>query len=47
MVMYLGQIVEIGPADVILQQPRHPYTAGAAGLDALAWIRDTARRKRR
>lgn len=25
-VMYLGQIVEIGPAEEILQNPRHPYT---------------------
>lgn len=26
LVMYLGQIVEIGPVDAIYQQPRHPYT---------------------
>lgn len=25
-VMYLGQIVELGPADQVLSQPRHPYT---------------------
>jgi len=26
LVMYLGQIVEIGPADAIYRQPMHPYT---------------------
>lgn len=25
-VMYLGQLVEIGPAEELLQNPRHPYT---------------------
>jgi peptide/nickel transport system ATP-binding protein len=25
-IMYLGQIVEIGPADAIYAEPRHPYT---------------------
>jgi len=25
--MYLGQIVESGPADRVLRQPEHPYTA--------------------
>jgi peptide/nickel transport system ATP-binding protein len=24
--MYLGRIVEIGPADEVLQRPKHPYT---------------------
>jgi peptide/nickel transport system ATP-binding protein len=26
MVMYLGEVVEIGPVDEIYRQPRHPYT---------------------
>ncbi len=26
MVMYLGKVAEVGPADVILQHPSHPYT---------------------
>ena len=26
-VMYLGQIVETGPAEEIVQHPRHPYTS--------------------
>jgi peptide/nickel transport system ATP-binding protein len=26
LVMYLGQVVEIGPVDAIYAQPRHPYT---------------------
>ncbi|WP_033288811.1 ABC transporter ATP-binding protein [Amycolatopsis jejuensis] len=38
-VMYLGRIVEQGPADDVLRDPQHPYTrellaaAGARGLD--------------
>jgi len=28
MVMYCGEIVEEGPADELLAQPRHPYTKG-------------------
>jgi peptide/nickel transport system ATP-binding protein len=27
MVMYLGKVAEVGPSDVILKNPRHPYTA--------------------
>lgn len=27
MVMYLGQVVEMGPVDDIYRQPKHPYTA--------------------
>ena len=30
-VMYLGQIVEIGPAERVLRHPRHPYTRGLLG----------------
>jgi peptide/nickel transport system ATP-binding protein len=30
-IMYLGRLVEIGPADTVLQNPRHPYTK------VLAW----------
>lgn len=30
-VMYLGRIVEIGPADEVLRHPRHPYTIGLLG----------------
>ncbi len=26
MVMYLGQVVEMGPSDAIFENPRHPYT---------------------
>jgi oligopeptide/dipeptide ABC transporter ATP-binding protein len=30
-VMYLGRIVEMGPADEVLRHPRHPYTIGLLG----------------
>ena len=32
--MYAGRIVEYGPAADVLKQPRHPYTAGSARIDA-------------
>jgi peptide/nickel transport system ATP-binding protein len=31
MVMYLGQVVEIGPVDAIFAQPLHPYTVALLG----------------
>lgn len=30
-VMYLGQIVEFGPADEVFERPQHPYTSGLLG----------------
>jgi len=39
-VMYLGRIVEIGPADEVLHRPRHPYTR--ALLDAVPRIAPAA-----
>ncbi len=44
-VLYLGRLVEIGPCDLVLGQPSHPYTA--ALLDAVPRIgRRRARRNR-
>ena len=33
-ILYLGQVVEHGPADRVLTDPQHPYTAGAPGFRA-------------
>src|SRR5437762_9989862 len=29
--MYLGRVVELGPADAIFDQPQHPYTRALLG----------------
>ncbi len=41
-VMYLGKLVEVGPADEIYLHPRHPYTRGL--LDAIPSV-DPAQRR--
>src|SRR5256886_15355021 len=43
-VMYLGQIVEIGPKDDVLEQPMHPYTR--ALIEAEPVDHPAARRER-
>jgi peptide/nickel transport system ATP-binding protein len=40
-VMYAGRVVEQGPTEVVLNQPRHPYTRGLIGA-----IPDPARARR-
>ena len=43
-VMYLGKLVELGPASAVYQRPAHPYTAGL--LDAVPTVRPGRRRTR-
>jgi oligopeptide/dipeptide ABC transporter ATP-binding protein len=42
--MYLGRIVEIGDADAVFGDPRHPYTRGL--LSAIPVASPTAKRAR-
>jgi oligopeptide/dipeptide ABC transporter ATP-binding protein len=44
-VMYLGRVVEAGPAEAVLSQPRHPYTR--ALLEAVPRPEPSARRRPR
>ena len=43
-VMYLGRIVEIGPADQVLSQPRHPYSQALVGAVPVMGGRRTRQR---
>lgn len=44
-VMYLGRIVEIGPADQVTLSPRHPYTQGLFAAELPAHPRYRAHRR--
>lgn len=41
-VMYAGRLVEIGPADVLLDHPSHPYSAGLLASVRSLWLGEGA-----
>ena len=52
-VMYLGRVVEIGPAEDVLLRPQHPYTKAlldvvpeAGGVDGRSWKGSRRTRRR-
>ena len=46
LVMYLGQVMEIGPVEQIYREPQHPYTQALLACSS-AWIPTTGSRSRR
>jgi oligopeptide/dipeptide ABC transporter ATP-binding protein len=46
LVMYLGRIVEAGPADAIFDHPAHPYTRGLVSAVPVLDVRDRRQRVR-
>jgi oligopeptide/dipeptide ABC transporter ATP-binding protein len=45
-VMYLGQVVEEGPAEAVLNRPRHPYTQALLAASSMDLARDSKWRLR-